>query len=315
MNYLAILKRSVQISWRYRALWLFGILLALFAGGSGGNVGSNASQAIQYRFGRSDLARLSSFDWGLIAAITLIVLALVLVLILVSLVIGSICQAALIGMVDEVERTGRTSITNGFRIGWTRFLYLIGISLVLGIPAIVVALALLVVPLLPLLLVALGAALEVPALQALGIALTVGLAILWILFVIVLAAALSLLKEFMFRRSVLGQRGVCQSIGEGYHLVRRNLRDAGVMWLLLLGINLLVGALLFPVVLAGVVLVAGPGLLVWLITRSLIAGVLAALPFLLIFVAVMAFLQGLHLVFQSAAWTLTYREIASRERR
>ena len=34
MNYVSILKRSWKILWSYRALWIFGIILALTAGAS-----------------------------------------------------------------------------------------------------------------------------------------------------------------------------------------------------------------------------------------------------------------------------------------
>ena len=36
MDYGRILRRALDINWRYRALWAFGILCALFSGGGVG---------------------------------------------------------------------------------------------------------------------------------------------------------------------------------------------------------------------------------------------------------------------------------------
>ena len=68
MDYGKILKRSWNILWSYRALWFFGILIALTTAGGGsnfnysfgGNHNSNNNQAI-YQQNNGDLKGLSSF--------------------------------------------------------------------------------------------------------------------------------------------------------------------------------------------------------------------------------------------------------------
>ena len=157
----------------------------------------------------------------------------------------------------------------------------------------------------------------VPSLGVWAIALAglaIGLFVLWLLFVIILGIALEVLKVFAWRRSVLEREGIVQSIGEGYRMIRRNQRDAGLAWLLLFAIGLVVGVITFPVILFGIVFAAGPGLLAWAISQSVLVGAAVAAPFLLVFAALMLFLSALYLVFQSAVWTLVYREIAARER-
>ena len=45
MDHMKVLRRSFEITWRYRVLWVFGILLALTSGGGGGNGGGGSSSA------------------------------------------------------------------------------------------------------------------------------------------------------------------------------------------------------------------------------------------------------------------------------
>ena len=104
-------------------------------------------------------------------------------------------------------------------------------------------------------------------------------------------------------------------------MVRQNLKDVGLMWLIMIGVNLAwmfvmvpIGALLFGV---GAVLGVGPALLAgkWAGSAfggaaSWILGSAVGIPiFLAVVVAPLAFLGGLREVFQSSTWTLTYREL------
>jgi len=317
MNYTAILKRSLQITWRHRALWVFGILLALFSGGGSGG-GSNYGQLLNYRLERGQYPPGNAplglgANWPLIAGLILLLLGIVLTLIILSIMVRLLSEGALIGMVDEVERTALTTVRSGWRTAWARFLRLFGINLTIGIPMTIVLLLLLGIVLAPLLLIPLGSSIHANGLSVMGVILTVFLGLLWLLFVLVLSAAVGLLRELAYRRCVLSGEGVFHSIQDGYLLARRNLRDVGLMWLLLFGIDLGIGVLSIPLVLLGLALVAGPALVGWAIFRSIVAAVAAGvLPFLL-FIAVAVFLGGLYAIFRSAAWTLTYRELAARE--
>ena len=108
-------------------------------------------------------------------------------------------------------------------------------------------------------------------------------------------------------------------------MVRQNLKDAGLMWLIMIGVNLAwmlamvpIGALLFGV---GAVMGGGPALLVGKWAESAFGGAAAwilggavGIPiFLAVVVAPLVFLGGLREVFQSSAWTLTYRELRALE--
>jgi hypothetical protein len=296
MDYGKIVKRALEITWRHRALWLFGFLLALFGGGTSGGGG----QGLQYRIGSSELARP---EWAL--GLALLVLIVVFVLVVLAVVLNNVSRGALIGMVREVEETGDTSVRSGWRSGSSRLWPLISIDLVTIIPAVIASMALMALALAPLLLVLARRS----ALTALGILLTVVLGLAVVLVLIVAGTALGIVREFAYRQCVLEGKGVWRSVREGYRMVRANLRHAGLMWLVLFGIDLAANVIAFPLALVGFGLAAGAGAAVYAATQSIanaiVVGLMLAVPVLL----VMAVVGGVYLAFRSAAWTLTYREL------
>jgi hypothetical protein len=296
MDYGKILKRAVEITWRHRALWLFGFLLALFGGGWGGGGG----QGIQYRIDQAELAR-PEWAWGLV----LLVLVVVFVLVILAVVLNNISRGALIGMVREVEETGNTSVRSGWHSGRSRLWSLISIDLVTAIPAFIAAMTLMALALSPLLLLLA----ERDALTALGIMLTVVLSLAVVLVLVVGGTALGIVREFAYRQCVLESIGVWRSVREAYRMVRANLRHVGLMWLVLFGIDLAASVIALPLALVGFGLAAGAGAAVYAASQSIanamVVGLMLALPTLL----VMAAVGGVYLVFRSAAWTLAYREL------
>jgi hypothetical protein len=162
---------------------------------------------------------------------------------------------------------------------------------------------------------------ESNAAGAVGTALTVGLGLLAILLAIVVAVILSVLKPFFRRVCVLEGLGVTEAIRQGYVMVRRDLKDVGLMWLITFGLRIGWGILMIPVVLL-LLVVSGVlggtlGLMVGGLTRLAfegaapwIAGGLVGIPiFILVMVLPLSLLGALFEVFLSSTWTLTYREL------
>ena len=303
MDYGKLLKRAVEITWRHKALWLFGFLLALFTGAGGGGGG----QGLQYRVGQMDLAR-PEWAWGLV----LVLIVLVFLVIVAAVVLSNLSVGALIGMVRETEETGSTSARTGWRIGKSRLWSLIGIDLVTVIPAIIVAMTLLALALTPLLLLIPHGQASISqreGLTVLGIVLTVLLFLGVVVVLIIGGTALGIVREFAYRQSVLEDKGVWLSIREGYRMVRAHLRQVGLMWLLLFGIDLAAGVIVLPLVLVGFGLVAGAAAAVYAASES-VAGAIAVALLLGAPVGLLsALVRGVYLVFQSSAWTLAYREL------
>jgi hypothetical protein len=158
----------------------------------------------------------------------------------------------------------------------------------------------------------------------LGTVLTIGLGLLVILLAIVVSVTLSVLMRFFRRVCVLEQRGVTESIGRGYFMVKQNVKDVAVLWLIMLGLGIGWGILMIPVTLVvlflGALIGGLPALLAGVLAdlalggaAPWIVGLAVGIPlFILVVAAPLLFLGGLWEVFKSSVWTLTYRELRAR---
>jgi len=117
---------------------------------------------------------------------------------------------------------------------------------------------------------------------------------------------------------VLEGLGVLDALRQGWHLIRLNFLDVGLMWLLTLGIRLGVAAVAIPVavLLGGFALLAGGAIggLLYLVTSSLAGGwiyaaILGGFVFLTVLGIPLTFLNGLLQTYLSTIWTLTYRAL------
>ena len=143
------------------------------------------------------------------------------------------------------------------------------------------------------------------------IAVGVGLGLLLLLIVVGIALSVltTLVHEYAQRACVLDTKGIFDALGNGIRLTRSRFRESALMWLLLMAINIVASLVAIPLVLLGLGGSVAPALAVWGGTESIGAAVAAAVPFLLVFVLVGALLGGIYIVFQSAVWTLTFREL------
>ena len=321
MDHLKILSRAWTVSWRTKALWLFGFLFVL-AGGAGGYSGSGSGGGSSSGgapsgggFPQWSWPEMSAIPWNTVLIIALAIVAVIIALIVVLTIVRYVAETAMIAGVDETESTGEAfTVRRGFHLGWSRQawrLFLtdltIGLVLVFGV---FVLLALAASPLLLLLV-------NVDVVRVIAVGATTLLALPTILFFIVVGVAFSLVRPYIQRRVVLGRQGVLASIRQSLKLVRVSLRDTGLMWLLLIAVSFVWGIAKIPVLVIAVALslVLGgvPAGLAYLISHSwIVAAILGGSLFLLVLVPVMSFVEGLFQVYWSTAWTLTYREAMAR---
>lgn len=335
MDHMRVLKRAWQITWRYRALWIFGIVLALIAGGGrggggGGGGGAPSGDEVQYNFDAEDFAwipealpEISPAVMNAIIGIGIGIGCVILLLIVVSVIARYVAETSLIRMVDDYEETGvEHNVAQGFRMGWSRAAWrLFLIDLVIIIPAALAFMVLFVVALSPFLVWIV----ENTALRVVGTVAGIGLFFLVVLLLIVAGVSLKLLREFFWRSGVLEMLTVGESIRAGYDLVRHNLKDVAIMWLIMVGLGLAWVIIIIPVALLLVfaaTLIGGlPALLVGGLASLFVEGavpwILAAavgVPlFLMTLIVPLTFLGGLFEVYKSSTWTLTYRELRALE--
>ena len=305
MDPVKILQRAWYILWSYRALWVFGLILALAAGGSssGGNNGmqyqadGNNHQAtpqsmheffrdfnreMEKRFNEGipemDISgeALTTFLW--------IVGIFVMVMLIVGIVVAVaryVSETAVIRMVDEYESTGaKMSVREGFRIGWSRSAWrLFLINLIVHLPLIFMFLIFFIAGLIMLVVFGNSDA----TLNMVSIAAMVGLVFFVIFVVIILSILLNLLRHFFWRASVLEDAGVRESLRRGFAMVRENWKSVGLMWLVMLGLG--IGWIIVSII---AVIITIPVVIV----TSIIAAIVVAVPGLLLVGVFSLFLSG-----------------------
>ena len=353
MDHINILKRAWNILWRYRALWIFGIILAMTAtgGGSGGG-GSNAASSggsspgsmFEYHFDDTDqlpegiregfeafgkvIEQLVESGFGEfipnVFPVIIALLCLGFILFVVSRIARWVSEVSLIRMVDHTEETGeQLKFKQGFKLGWSRSAWrLFLINLIIAIPVIVGAILLILLSIVPVMFFV--NSIESPG-GVLSIIATIGLFFLAIMVIILVGVAIGILERFFWRTCALEDKGVFESIREGFALVRRNLKDIGILWLIMVGVQIGFAILTIPVGLlllaVGALLGGGVGLSVGALMRAFasgaapwIVGGVVGLPILMLVMGLpMLFLSGLKETYVSTVWTLTYRELRSGE--
>ena len=323
MSYSQLIKRAFEITRRYKVLWIFGILLALTSGGGGGGGSGLRSRGGDSRSSPFpgfpsqipglDRLGLDRIDWQAIIGVIVACCCLLFILAIIAVIVNYVARAALYRSVDQIEATGAAPTwREGFRLGWSnRSFRLFLLDLIVGIPFVIVALLLLGLGATPLLLLLADSS----AAKVLAVVATIGLELVMIAVLVIAGVLLTIFGQFWSREIALADRGIGEALSVGYAAVRRRLKETTVMWLALFGIGLGYG-IVFLVIFVIVLMVAavvggGIGLLVHTVTQSVGWAVVFGLPFFLVILLVpTTFIQGLWLTFESAAWTLTYREIA-----
>jgi hypothetical protein len=230
-------------------------------------------------------------------------------------------------MVDEYEQTGvKVGFRQGWKYGWSGAAWrLFLINFVINIPVMI-------------LLGFLGligwwivsAALAgVEATLITSLIAGIGLAFIAILFTVVLMVVLNYIRDFAWRISTLEGAGVMAALRQSSALLKHNWKSAGLMWLVMIGINIVWGLvfllLIFPLLIICVVTAVG-GFFVAVIPSLLTAGLasmlsapdywpwifaaLIGMPFFFpVAMSPILLVRGWSLTYISSVWTLTYREL------
>jgi hypothetical protein len=302
MDPIKILKRAWHILWSYRALWVFGLILALAGAGSSSRNSSNSSSRYEANSQNSQQQPLpadmreafkqvtqemqKAFDEGLSEVgipkedlNTLIWIAVVFVLfcVVLSIIIAIaryVAETAVIRMVDEYENTGsKMTVRQGFRIGWSRtswrlFLInlLVNLPLILGIVLLLAGVGIAIFR-------SMSQGFQQPA--TFSIVAMVGIMFLFIFVVAIISIFLGLLRHFFWRACALENLGVRESLRRGFQMARENWKNVGIMWLVMIGLGIvwaIVSLLAFVLTLPVVVVTGVVGALVAVIPVLLAGG-------------------------------------------
>jgi hypothetical protein len=309
MDPIKILKRSWHILWSYRALWVFGLILAMAGAGSSGSNGSNSSSRYeansqdnqQQHSGDFDPEDLKQFfkdapqemkkvlneglaeigipgeDLNTLVWIAVAFIILCIILSLVVTVARYVAETSVIRMVDEYENTGaKMTVREGFRIGWSRTSWrLFLINLIVNLPMILTMLLLLGLGIMVFMSFTQGGK------EAAMISVVVSAAILFLVFFVVAIVSifLGLLRHFFWRACALENLTVRESLSRGFQMARQNWKSVGIMWLVMIGLGIvwaILSVVAFVLTLPVVAVTAVAGALVAVIP-ALLAGGLTSL--------------------------------------
>lgn len=358
-----ILSRSWHILWSYRMLWVFGFILALATGGD--RFSSSSRYTVNDRGGKPPASGEAPDGWeglhgdtfaekaadgieqmrrgirllqeehpvefrmGVSALITLI--AVLLLSGVVVTILRYIAETSAIRMVDEYEGQGvRVGFRQAWKYGRTREawkLFLANLVVHLPVLALFVVLGLVAWWIIGSILAGDTAAIISSAIAG-G-----GLAFLSIFITVILMALLYVLRDFAWRMIVLDGMGVREGLRAALALLRREWRNVGLMWLVMLGVKIAWGivffVLLFPLLVLSIITAMG-GLVASVLPSLLAAGiaglfrapeywpwVFAAIVGMPVFFVVafspILLVGGWWEIYNSSVWTLTYRELKALE--
>lgn len=291
MNYRDLLTNSFRITWRNRYLWLFG----LFAGTTFNFPGFNAN------FGGDSGPDRAGLDDLLPRPEVLIAIGAGVVLLgLLFAALSVISQGALAESVAAIDRGEQRSFGTAWRAGTSRFWRVLGQFVLLAL----IGIGLLLLVAVPLggLVAATFAATEAPGgrIPVVVVAVLVAIVALIGLFI-----PLSIVVQLSLREVVVGGERPTAAIRGGYRLFRRHLGTSLLLWLIQIGIAIGAAiAILLVALVAGVVL-ALPAILLAvaeLIGAAIVLGVAAALVLLGPLLAAFGALGAFGHSFWTLAW-------------
>jgi len=274
-----VLNRSWHILWKYRILWIFGMFLAMAAGGySGSNFNWSQRYPGNGKFWTWDSGQLGTVLGksgnelvNLLIICGIVLLVVVLFWSVVSAFLKYVSEVAAIRAANDYEDTGvKLGFKQLWKIGWTKSAWHVFlINLLLSLPFIAITLfeGLMGV------WVYFASQSSSEGYKIFTVITVAGLTFFFMAVGLLLAIAISVIGKFAARVCVLEGAGVIDSIKRGYAMIRRHLGSVASMWLvmvalciawmiisfigffiLLLPLILVFLLLLLPAVLAGAIL-------------------------------------------------------------
>ncbi|MGB4593616.1 MAG: hypothetical protein WBI63_07600 [Coriobacteriia bacterium] len=305
MDYFEILKRAWKVTWKYKALWILGFFVG--AGGGGGGYSSGGSNFSTGGGDTSAAGEALSDAWFKMEswvaehiALVAVVAALLLVFGLVMWALGIAARGGLIHLVNEAEENRDVHLGKGWSVGFRFWGRNFMIGFLLGLPLLLIVLAMTVMIALPLI----GAAGSSSDMAAAGGFTSVCCGVPLMMVVIFVAALfVSIITELAMRYAVLDDVTFGQSIARAWSDLWAK-RGAWVMWLVMLLPGIAYGVIVAVVSLVFIV----PAIFL------VIAGKFLTAVALVVLVALVLMLPGaVYGTFVSSAWTIFFRRMTGKE--
>jgi len=275
MDYGALVKRALDIMWKFKYLWIFGFFLEFGSGGGGfGNLPEKVKEPIGDFFGGIPLMSI---------IIPLILIGLVVFLLFLILYIVS--QGGLIHCVSRIESGENPTLRDGWNAGVKNFWRILGIAIIMLIfffAAAVVTLG----PFVVLLIVY----------KILGLLFAIILIPLFMVFF----AVIMLISLYAYRVCIIEGQGVFDSISGGWETLKNNLGKSLIVALIGIGSTIIyiIGFLIVGLFLALPFIALG--------IINLFLGIALGVLVGLIYIAVVSGAWGTYI---DSLWTLAFLEM------
>ncbi len=292
MDYGYVIKRAWQIIWKFKVLWIFGILASCSQASSTG--GSNWSYSFSSQDTQFNLQVQHFFNQltpGSIALLIALAIIFSLAVVVIVILLGTIGRVGLIRGTTKAEQ-GAERLTFGelWRDGLAYFWRVFGLNLLIGISIFLAAM----------IMIFAGILLTVGTLGLFALCLLPLMCLLiplaWAVYVVVEQANVALVVENI---------GIIEAIKRGWQVVWRNIGSIIVMSLvLILGVSLVGGLIIgLPLIVIAVPVMVGfaNGSAEAIQNGAIVSGV-----FFIIYLPILVGLSGILRAYTTSAWTLTY---------
>lgn len=297
-NFGEVLTRAWQITWKYKVLWVFGILASCGQGG-GSSSGNNSSFDSSSGNLPPQMNEFVAWVSENTAAFIAIILTLACVITIVTLFLSTIGRIGLIRGTAQAE-TGAETLVLGqlFSESVPYFWRMFGLSLILSIPLLLVFVVFFVVFFGA--IVSAGQNSEAAALSLLAM---VPLFIGCMCLMIPILFVLGMIFRQAERAIVLEELGVMPALSRGWEVFKSNLGSIIIM-AIILGILGFIAGLIIAIPIFVIVV---PAMMAYTISgaESSTSLAFAAICFCL-YLPVLWLLQGILTSYTESAWTLTY---------
>ncbi|KPK74913.1 MAG: hypothetical protein AMJ89_05185 [candidate division Zixibacteria bacterium SM23_73] len=275
MDYGGLVKRALDIMWKFKYLWIFGFFLEFGSGGGGG--GGNLPDKFK--------EPISDFLTGPLLGALIFLLLAAFVIFIIFLILYIISQGGLIHCVWRIESGENPTLRDGWNAGVKNFWRILGITILI----IVFVFAAAVMTLGPFIVLLI-------AVKLLGLLSAMVLIPLFMILVVTIA----LIDLYAKRACIIEEKGVFDSIAEGWETLQRNLGKSLIMALIGIGSTIVyvIGFLIAGLFLALPFIILG--------AINLFLGIALGVMVGLIYIAVASGAWGTYI---DSLWTLAFLEM------
>ena len=321
MDYGNLLKRSWDIVWHNKFLFILGFLAALGSGGSNGNGGANGN--FNYQFGSEDvpsemLDQVTQF-WTQYGALVIGVICLGVIVSIILWLVRLVAQAGMISAVDRIEAGEKMTFSEAFSAGVGKLGRMIGVNVIMYGPFALFG------------LLAGGAGLATAwtaissaaagASQSDIEALFGGIGIFWVCIacvaclIVPLVLFVSVIYPFAQRGAILQDLGVIDSIRHGWQVVKANAGDVVLLVVLFIVLGIVFGLATFIVLIPLALVSLAPGIASMVISGGSfeVGNILLLAGGGICIGLVGAAVNSIMVAFRSTAVTLAYQEFTSKK--